>query len=177
MKWKCLLLSLSVVALLPQSGVTAGWSDTVKYERGGELFNPNEFQVDMFGTYATRDKFGEKGDHWGGGLGLNYFPSKYIGIGADSYLEEWKWPYRVNGSLFFRLPIQPLGIAPYAFGGGGREFKYDVHWTVHGGAGLEFRLNRHTGFFGDARRVFDMRDGDIKDNHSWLARAGLRLAF
>src|SRR5512135_511350 len=106
MKWKNLVV-LSVLACLAQ-GVTAAdwWHDRLAYERGGDLFNPNEFNVDMFGTYANRDRFGVQHDRWGGGLGLNYFASKYLGIGADSYLEEWKWPYRANGSLFLRLPIQ-----------------------------------------------------------------------
>lgn len=179
MKWKNTLLVLAMLTFLSDavSAADGHWKDRWTYETEGEKFGPNEFQIDMFGTYASRDRFGVDRDRWGGGLGLNYFPSKYFGIGADSYLEEWKWPYKANGSLFLRLPIEGAGFAPYIFGGGGRQWKYLTEWTVHGGAGLEFRFNRYTALFGDARRVFSVshRDGDELDY--WLARAGLRFNF
>jgi hypothetical protein len=149
------------------------WSDRWKYDKENHTkFMPNEGSIDLFGTYATRDRFGNGEDGWGGGIGLNYFLTRYVGIGADSYIEEWKVPYRVNGSLLIRLPIDPVGLAPYVFGGGGREWKYAAQWTAHAGAGLEFRLNSHTGIFADARRVFPDKTQDYA-----LWRAGLRLAF
>ena len=86
------------------------------------MMRSTEGSIDLFGTYATRDRFGNGEDGWGGGIGLNYFLTRYVGIGADSYIEEWKVPYRVNGSLLIRLPIDPVGLAPYVFGGGGREW-------------------------------------------------------
>ena len=149
------------------------WNERTRYDRESPtLYNANEFSLDLFGTYADRDKFGSKGDFWGGGLGVNYFLTRYIGIGADSYLEEWRWPYRVNGSLILRLPIDKLGLAPYAFGGGGREFKYAPQWTGHAGGGLELRINRHTGIFGDGRRVFADQTKDYT-----LVRFGMRVGF
>jgi hypothetical protein len=149
------------------------WNERMRYDRESPtLFHANEFSLDLFGTYADRDKFGGKGDFWGGGLGLNYFPNRYVGIGGDSYLEEWRWPYRANGSLILRLPIDKAGLAPYVFGGGGREFKYAPQWTLHAGGGLELRLNQHTGFFGDGRRVFADKTRDYT-----LVRFGMRVGF
>jgi hypothetical protein len=154
-------------------GTSSTWSDRWKYDKENHTkFMPNEGSIDLFGTYATRDRFGNGEDGWGGGIGVNYFLTRYVGIGADSYIEEWKVPYRVNGSLFIRLPIDPVGLAPYVFAGGGRQWKYAPQWTAHAGAGLEFRLNSHTGFFADARRVFADRTEDYA-----LWRAGLRLVF
>src|SRR4051794_1513578 len=119
------LIAVAVMALtLAAQADTANnstWGDRFKYDRDSTTkFMPNEFSLDLFGTYATRDRFGNGEDGWGGGVGINYFLTRYIGIGADSYLEEWKTPYRVNGSLIFRIPIDSIGMAPYAFGGGGR---------------------------------------------------------
>ena len=35
-----------------------------------ELFPSNQLQLDAFGTYATRDRYGDSVNHGGGGLGL-----------------------------------------------------------------------------------------------------------
>jgi hypothetical protein len=160
-------------ALAQTTTTTTYWNDHFRYDRtSATLYNPGEVTLDLFGTYADRDRFGNDGDQWGGGLGLNFFLNRYIGIGADSYLEEWKWPYRVNGSAIFRLPIDSVGLAPYVFGGGGREFKYAPQWTFHAGGGLEFRVNQHTGIFADGRRVWPDKTPDYT-----LVRFGMRLGF
>jgi hypothetical protein len=179
MKWTKMLVVVVALASWAQTSLAAepSWRDRFAYQREGNKFGPNEFQIDMFGTYADRDRFGVGRERWGGGLGLNYFPSKYFGIGADSYLEEWKWPYRLNGSLIFRLPIENLSMAPYAFGGAGRQWKYMPTWTAHAGVGLEFRMNRHFGIFADGRRVFDIEDRHSDELDYWLARAGIRFSF
>ena len=169
------VLVVVAVGVLTSSAVRAAqWENRFRYEREAvDKFPPHEMSLDLFGTYANRDRYGVEGDRGGGGLGLNYFMTRYIGIGADSYLEEWKWPYRVNGSLFLRYPM-PAGIAPYGFGGGGREFKYLTQWTYHAGGGVEFRINSYTGIFGDARRVFSDRSSSLDYT---LVRGGLRLSF
>lgn len=176
MKWKKILLTIAVATFLADAARAAETADRFKYQKEGDRYGTQEFQVDLFGSYATKDRFGESRDRWGGGLGLTYFFSKYVGIGADSWLEEWKWPYRVNGDVYLRLPIEKLGLAPYAYGGGGREFKYVPTWTAHAGGGIEFRLNRYTGLFADGRRIWalDERPGA---NDFYQARFGLRLVF
>ena len=139
-----------------------------------EMFPSDQLTLDAFGTYATRDRYGNDVDKGGGGVGLNYFFTRYLGIGADSYIEEWKWPYRVNGSGILRLPLPgPLSrFAVYGLGGGGREFKYVPQYTWHGGGGLEFKLSRNVGIFGDAREVFP----DKTENYT-LLRGGISLEF
>jgi opacity protein-like surface antigen len=174
MKIKGLMaVAITAILLASQAKAADDWSDRFKYEKDSTTkYMPNEFSLDLFGTYATRDRYGHGDDNWGGGLGLNYFFTRYIGIGADSYLEEWKAPYRANGSLFVRIPIDSIGLAPYAFGGGGREWKYVPQWTLHAGGGLELRFNPHFGLFADGRRVFPDRSQDYA-----LWRAGVRFGF
>jgi len=139
-----------------------------------EPFPYHELKLDAFGTYATRDRFGDSENHGGGGLGVDYFFTRYLGIGADSYIEEWKWPYRVNGSAILRLPLPgPLHrFAVYGFGGGGREFKYVPQYTWHGGGGMEYKFSRCFGVFGDAREVFPDKTPDYT-----LVRGGVSIGF
>jgi hypothetical protein len=169
------LLIISVMALTLNAFAQQRtyWGERFRYDReGATLFFPNEFQVDLFGTYADRDRFGNPVDNFGGGIGLNYFLTRYVGVMADTYIEEWKLPYRVNGSLVLRLPIDQIGVAPYIFGGGGRQYKYFPQWTAHAGGGLEIRLNPNTGLFADGRRVW----ADITEDTA-LVRFGLRVGF
>src|ERR1035437_975582 len=86
-----------------------------------EPFPAHQLSLEAFGTYATRNREGSSGNDGGGGLGLTYFFTRYVGIGADTYIQEWKWPYRVNGSAILRLPLPKRfsNIAVYGFGGGG----------------------------------------------------------
>ncbi len=139
-----------------------------------EPFPANQLSLQAFGTYATRDREGARTDMGGGGLGVTYFFLRYVGIGADSYIEEWKWPYRVNGSAILRLPLpeQFSNLAVYGFGGGGRQFKDIPQFTWHGGGGLEYKLNRQWGLFADAREVFP----DKTPNYT-LVRAGVSFGF
>ncbi len=110
----------------------------------------------------------------GGGLGLTYFFTRYVGLGADTYIEEWKWPYRVNGSVILRLPLpqQFSKLAVYGFGGGGRQFKDVPQFTWHGGGGLEYKFCSHLGLFADAREVFPDKTASFT-----LVRAGVNIGF
>jgi hypothetical protein len=139
-----------------------------------EPFPSHQLSLQAFGTYATRDREGFRADQGGGGLGLTYFFTRYVGIGADSYIEEWKWPYRLNGSLILRLPLpeQFSKLAVYGFGGGGREFKDIPQYTWHGGGGLEYKFSRSFGIFADAREVFP----DTTANYT-LVRGGVTFGF
>jgi len=139
-----------------------------------EPFPANQLSLQAFGTYATRDREGFRADQGGGGLGLTYFFLRYVGIGTDTYIEEWKWPYRVNGSAILRLPLpeQFSKLAVYGFGGGGREFKDIPQYTWHGGGGLEYKFSRHLGIFADAREVFP----DKTANYT-LVRGGVSFGF
>ncbi|HXI84296.1 MAG TPA: hypothetical protein VNL17_09440 [Verrucomicrobiae bacterium] len=139
-----------------------------------EPFPSRQLTLDAFGTYATRNREGSSVNAGGGGLGLDYFLTRYVGIGADTYIEEWKWPYRVNGSGILRLPLpdQFSKLALYGFGGGGRQFKDIPQFTWHGGGGLEYKLSRNLGIFADAREVFPDKTPDYT-----LVRGGVSFGF
>lgn len=167
-------LAAAALAILAAQAVSAAtyWDDRFRYNRNVDKFGPQEFQIDLFGSAATRNRSGDSQVTGGGGIGVNFFLTPMFGIGADSYVEDWRWPDHVDGSLILRWPIQRAGIAPYIFGGGGRQFRDIVQWTKHAGGGLEFRINHYTGLFADARYIWPE---EIKDYV--LLRGGLRLGF
>lgn len=162
------------------------WGDRFRYDddaAGDELYPDQEFTIDLFAAYADqKEKFNDtfdeslRGGRFGAGLGVNYFFTRNLGIGADAFgIDNNDGDDIVdaaNASLIFRLPIDVAHLAPYAFGGGGRQWEGRDTWTAHVGAGLEVRLNRHTGIFLDGRHVFTDEGGDYA-----LIRSGLRFAF
>ncbi len=160
------------------------WNDRFRYDRDADkvaLYPDHEFTVDLFAAYAKgKRKFNDTFDtsmrhgKWGAGVGVNYFFTKCFGIGADAFGldNDGGLVDAANASVIFRLPIDVAHLAPYAFGGGGRQFEGSDTWTAHVGAGLEVRLNSHTGFFLDGRHVFTDKGPDYA-----LLRSGLRLAF
>ena len=165
-----LILCLCVLALTASA---ADWNERWRYDRDSQdNFNVPDTTLDLFGTWADQDRFGADEENFGGGLGITVFFHRFLGFMADSYIEEWRVPYRANGSLVLRVPFGNTGLAPYGFGGGGRQWKYVPQWTAHAGAGLELKLNPYTGIFGDWRRVFP----ETTDDHN-LVRAGLRVGF
>ena len=137
-----------------------------------DLYSYHEGQLDASGMYASRDKDGHKGDTWGMGAGLNYFFTKYIGAGADTYFDAWDVPYLLNGDGYFRYPIKQTGLAPYGFGGGGRQWTHAAQWLGHVGVGIEYRVHPEAGVFFDAREVFPEHTKDYA-----VLRFGFRFAF
>jgi hypothetical protein len=107
-------------------------------------------------------------------VGINYFITRYIGIGAEAYSENTTGTFIDNASanLILRLPLGESGFAPYAFGGGGHEFDQGKFWFGQAGAGMEYRFCPHVGVFLDARAVWPN-----ETKSSGLARLGLRFAF
>ncbi len=175
MKAKGLCIFVLAAIVVANAARAATWEDRWTYEREGvEVFPANQLSLDAFGTYADRDRTGDAVHHLGGGLGLDYFFNRYIGISGDTYIEEWKWPYRVNGDAIIRLPLQGRwgGFSPYVLGGGGRQFKDIPQYSWNAGGGFEFKFNPYTGIFADARRVFPDKTGDY-----YLVRTGLRIGF
>lgn len=144
------------------------------------MYFPNELTFDGFGTYDKPfSRFEDVFDRpwhngeFGGGVGINYFITRYVGFGADTFWEEkgkfWK---NVSGQVILRAPLGKSGFAPYIFGGGGKRFSPRNEWTWDGGLGLEYRFTRHVGVFGDIRYIWADRTQD-----ALLPRAGLRFAF
>ena len=45
------------------------------------LYSAGEIQLDLYATHSFNDPLGP--DDWGGGGGLNYFISRYFGLGVE----------------------------------------------------------------------------------------------
>ena len=99
------------------------------------LYPDHEFTIDLFGTYAFTESTNERilGDHaFGGGLAVNYFFTKYIGLGIEGQALKNQLKSEsddVNGlaalNLFYRHPLGDSGWAPYIYVGGGVLFNTD----------------------------------------------------
>lgn len=188
-KW----LGIAATALLVVTSARADdwWDTRVRYDSGhDQLFNANEFSLDLFGTYQAKEHHflawpntDIKGHNglWGGGVGGNYFFTRYLGVDAETAFlaETTHFVDHVGGNLIGRFPIDVAHLAPYVFGGGGRSFNpswraggsYNWFWDV--GAGLEFRLNPKLGIFADARYIWlENHNGDQA-----ALRSGIRLVF
>ncbi|HWQ91172.1 MAG TPA: hypothetical protein VN673_05840 [Clostridia bacterium] len=185
-----IILGLAVSLLVSANAAQAAriWEDSASwwdshwvYVKDTPRFAANELSLDLFGSYINPERGIEEvfdtsiqEGKWGGGVGLNYFMTEHIGIGADFNAAENRGEFvdQVLGSVFLRLPIESIGLAPYVFGGGGRAFDPEWEWVGHAGVGLEFRFNPVTGIFADARWIWPE-----DTNEKLLLRAGLRLAF
>lgn len=148
----------------------------------GELYRESELSVDAFGTaslgrYTLDHLSGSRIRHntrLGAGVGLNYFFTQMIGVGADVYSESTSGAFidSASANLILRFPLGSSGFAPYAFGGGGHQFDGAEAWFAQVGGGLEYRFTPQVGVFFDARWV-------IPDETKYygVARLGLRFAF
>lgn len=170
-------------------------------------FRDHELQLDIFGSYMnfphSDDQYAHHRDPGhdggGGGVGLNYFFLRYVGIGADGDFNSNRGGVAdYTGKLIFRMPIE-MGrccIAPYIFGGGGGQtnFRDDnaynddfdgsrngrrrrdrTEGAYMGGVGLEFRLSPHIGVFTEGRYTWTTGPNNNCDNAQ--GRLGLRVAF
>ena len=150
--------------------------------RTDQVFRADEFSIDIFGSVSlgedvirriSRERVRDNG-RLGYGAGANYFFTRHFGLSADAYTENPHHSFvdDAAGSLVFRLPIDSLRLAPYAFGGGGYQFDPIEQPFVHAGAGLEYRFKNNAGIFLDARYVFARDSRDFG-----LARLGFRFSF
>jgi len=158
-------------------------------------FNDRELQLDVFGAYAVGHGPSHAGpihDHgWGGGLGVNYFFTRYIGVGAEAF---WLSAHHnaakpgsdgddtvfhnIDGSVIFRLPLDNLCLAPYGFIGGGAEL--DGQSWAYGfvGVGAEYRVvPSKIGIFTDVRWNYYGDRYNRDDQNNFLIRAGVRVVF
>jgi hypothetical protein len=162
------------------------WSSAVTYDTTVPLYTANELSLDAFGLLAAGERgiehifetriTGDRG-RWGGGVGVNYFFTRELGIGGEADIlanTDGNFVDQVNGSLFLRFPLDPSGFAPYIFGGGGRITNPLWAWEGHAGVGIEYRLNPVVGVFSDARYIW-VDHAALSDR--LMIRAGLRLVF
>ncbi len=162
------------------------WGSATTYDTTVPLYTANELSLDAFGLYTA----GERGiEHifetritgnrgvWGGGVGVNYFFTRELGIGGEADIlanVPGNFVDQFNGSLILRFPLDPSGFAPYIFGGGGRVTNPLWAWEGHAGVGVEYRLNPVVGVFSDVRYIW-VDNVNLTDR--LMIRAGLRLVF
>ncbi len=149
---------------------------------GNDYYRASELSLDAFGTASigkyTIDHLSGTGirhnAQLGAGLGLNYFITRNIGVGADVYSDNTTGPFidSTSANLILRLPLGQSRFAPYAFGGGGRQFDPAKVWFVQVGGGLECRFTPKLSAFTDVRWVLP-----VETKYSGLARIGMRFSF
>jgi hypothetical protein len=146
------------------------------------IFRASEFSLDLFGSgsvgqetlnHISGEKVRDDG-RLGAGVGGNFFFNRFFGLSGDAYTENTGHSFvdDASGSIVFRIPIEPIHLAPYVFAGGGYQFDPIEQAFLHAGAGLEYRFLRNAGIFVDARYV---ATEDSKD--FGLGRLGFRFVF
>ena len=162
-------------------------------------FNEHEWQFDIYGAYSDgngHDHAGPLQDHgWGGGVGVNYFITRMIGIGVDGtalygrenpqndgngHLESGKHTttYGFTGSVIVRFPIDSACLAPYVYAGGGFHTDGDEWASAHAGVGIEYRVvPNKIGLFLDGRYTYYGDRYGNGDQGNALAKAGVRIVF
>jgi hypothetical protein len=154
---------------------------TTNDDQGG-LYRANELSVDMFGT-ASLGKYSiehisnnriRHNTRLGAGLGLSYFITRNLGIGAEAYSENTTGPFidSASANLTLRLPLGGSGVAPYVFGGGGQQFDLAKFYFGQAGVGVEYRFTPRFGMFVDARCVVPN-----ETKYYGVGRLGVRFAF
>lgn len=155
---------------------------TLRHGYEGDYYRAEELTLDLFGSLSLgkqeiKDLSGsviEDDSELGVGVGLNYFFTRNIGLGADAYSENSTGSFIDSASvnLILRLPLGQGGFAPYAYGGVGRQFDMAEVWFGQVGAGIEYRFTPRFGAFLDARCVFPE-----EFDYYGVARLGVRFGF
>ena len=185
------LLTLAGTAFAGQTVVSKNVVD--KNYVTPEIFQAHELQLDLFGLYTDGnglDHAGNIQEHgWGGGLGLNYFFTRNLGLGLEaSYLSAKEASYvrhssgrqdiyNFNASLIYRFPIESMRSAPYVFLGGGASIDGDQWGSGHAGLGWEYRPKDKLGIFTDVRYTYFGDRFGRGDHGNASARVGLRIVF
>ena len=179
-----ILISGTLLMLATKSALGAGNvsnNQGLHYDQG-DSYRASELSMDVFGTasigeYTINHLSTSRIRHdtrLGVGLGLNYFSTRNIGIGADVYSENTTGAFvdSLAANLILRLPLGQSGFSPYAFGGGGHQFDMIEAWFGQVGAGMEYRFTRNVGVFLDARWVVPE-----ETKYYGVGRFGVRFAF
>jgi hypothetical protein len=140
-------------------------------------FKDQELQLDLFGSY-TDTQGGGHGDGFGGGLAVNYFFLRYLGVGVDGDVNSnsgrggiWDFTARIIARYPLELAGGSFCIAPYIFAGGGVE-NHPTAGSFMTGGGLEWRATHNIGVFSEGRYTWVGGPND-----GVQARVGVRFAF
>src|SRR3979490_1968400 len=71
-------------------------------------FKDQELQVDLFGSYSDFRHGSNYHDGFGGGIAVNYFFMRYVGLGVDGNVLGGRahGVWNPTGSLIIRFPIE-----------------------------------------------------------------------
>ncbi len=170
-------IAFTLVACIAVAGSALAGKEIKEYKQPVEpCFKDTELQLDIFGAYVMTEGGGIN-DGFGGGVGLNYFFTRYIGVGADAMIFDGDAPgvWAFSGSLIARFPVELGGLclAPYLLAGGGYQSGDAESGTWHAGGGLEFRIvPEKLGIYTEGRYTWV----GGSDDHA-QARVGVRLVF
>ncbi len=170
------LMACFAVAATSFAGVSTSGKSYKEYKSAPPetCFNDQELQLDIFGSY-TDTAGGGYSDGLGGGIGVNYFFMRYVGVGVDGNIFDGdvNGVWNFTGSLILRYPIDSICLAPYIFGGGGVQTDGTTGGTAHAGGGLEYRVVPHKiGIYAEGRYTWAENSND-----SAQARIGVRVVF
>ncbi|HTI71040.1 MAG TPA: outer membrane beta-barrel protein [Candidatus Limnocylindria bacterium] len=178
-------LTATVATLCSLSAISqtrAGGDSSASAGTAGSWYKAEELSIDLFGSGSIGQ---QTIDHLSGsrvsdnvrlgvGAGVNYFITRYLGVGGEVYTENTDHYFVDSGSVNFigRLPIGESGLAPYAFAGVGYQFDRLEQCFGQLGVGVEVRFHENWSIFTDARYVVANRT----DNYG-LGRIGVRFVF
>ena len=147
-------------------------------------FRANEWQVDTSVVGAGGKYNSQNGGGVGGNLGVNYFFTKFIGVGIDDSIGGF-WPSNKSGpeavdslqaNLLLRYPISTWNLAPYLMVGGGASWGNASQGDGNVGGGVEYRVTPNIGLFADCRWLYG-GSSSVGQLRYALPRVGLRFAF
>jgi hypothetical protein len=178
-------LTLSFLASLAVAATSFAGHQVISKESKAPVapepcFRAGEIQFDVFGEYVggSHNRFG---DGWGGGIGVNYFFTRELGIALDGDIYdghhgretgETKAIWNYSADLVYRFPIEgSVCWAPYILAGGGLEADGTTIGTYNVGGGLEYRATRNVSLYAEGRAQWGEND------RVGIGRAGLRFVF
>ena len=134
-----------------------------------------ELQLDLFGSYNDTVGNNHHGDGFGGGVAINYFFMRYLGVGVEGnvYDGDANAVWSAGGRLIARYPIDSACFVPYVFAAGGVQTNGETSGTFGLGGGLEYRvIAQKLGIFAEGRYTWA---GSDEDNAQ--VRFGVRVVF
>lgn len=149
-------------------------------------FHAKEWQIDT-ATVGTAGTYGGTSfEGLGGNLGVNYFFSKYFGIGVDNSVGSERrtgltgfdglQAYdTLQADLLARYPICSWNLAPYAMLGGGAHWGNASQGEGNVGGGIEYRALKNAALFADCRWLYG--DNGSKALSAAMPRIGIRFIF
>jgi hypothetical protein len=166
------LLALTIALGFTSAGAWAGEDSGGKAAIGknpvtlppSSLYNAGELVIKPFYDITLIDSGKEhyKDDElYGGGLAVDYFFTKQLGIGVDGYwLDDSSVVHSYNVNLTARTTLLCDALSIYAIGGGGVFTNGDTLGSAHIGGGIEYRFCSSFGIFADGRYKW-LDGGDV----------------